>query len=77
MAGLALIYCLPLKWRPMLVFTMLSEFDFHRVLARSEGPALVMFVDGRYHAQIQSEVTPPKMRAALEAALAAAPQDEP
>ena len=114
---------------PMLTLAPLSEFDFHRVLAQSEGPALVMFgapgcgtcrkvekllpgtvdgmvsglfkvdvqqstglarayevfhlpalflfVDGHFHAQIESEVTPPKMRAALEAALAAAPQDEP
>jgi thioredoxin-like negative regulator of GroEL len=113
----------------MLVFSMLSEFDFHRVLARSEGlalvmfgapgcgacrkvekrlpdtvaglvsglfkvdvqqsmglarayevfhlPALFLFVDGHYHARIDSEVTPSKMRAALEAALAMPAQDEP
>lgn len=113
----------------MLAFTPLTEFDFHPVLARSEGTALVMFgapgcgacrkvekllpaavagvasalykvdvqqsmglarayevfhlpalflfVDGHYHAQISSEVTPPQMRMALETALALPPQEEP
>lgn len=40
-------------------------------------PALFLFVDGHYHAQISSELTPPKMRMALETALALAPQEEP
>lgn len=113
----------------MLAFTPLTEFDFHPVLARSEGPVLVvfgapgcgncrrvekllpgavagvasalykvdvqqdmglarayevfhlpalfLFVDGHYHAQINSEVTPTHMRRALETALTLPPQDEP
>lgn len=113
----------------MLAFTPLTEFDFYHVLARNEGPALVMFgapgcgacrkvekmlpgtvagmvsalykvdvqqsmglarayevfhlpalflfVDGHYHAQISSEVTPFHLGAALEVALALPPQDEP
>ena len=40
-------------------------------------PALFLFVDGRYHAPIESEVTAVKMQQALEQALAAPPQDEP
>lgn len=40
-------------------------------------PALFLFVDGRYQAQIDSEVTVVKMEYALERALAAPPQDEP
>jgi thioredoxin-like negative regulator of GroEL len=40
-------------------------------------PALFLFVDGRYHAAIESEVTAVKMQQALERALAAPPQDEP
>ncbi|MDO8892730.1 MAG: thioredoxin family protein [Sulfurimicrobium sp.] len=40
-------------------------------------PALFLFVDGRYHAPIESEVTAMKMKQALEQALAAPPQDEP
>lgn len=40
-------------------------------------PALFLFVDGRYHAPIDSEVTAVKMQQALELALAAPPQDEP
>lgn len=40
-------------------------------------PALFLFVDGRYHAPIESEVTALKMQQALEQALAAPPQDEP
>ena len=113
----------------MLYFKPLAEFDFHRELAASTGPVLVMFsapgcgscrkvekllpgavaglvsalykvdvqqsmglarayevfhlpalfmfVDGRYHAPIESEVTAVKMQQALEQALAAPPQDEP
>ncbi len=113
----------------MLAFTLLTEFDFHPALARSTGPALVMFgapgcgacrkvekllpgaaagvasalykvdvqqdmglarafevfhlpalflfVDGHYHAQISCAVTLPHLSAALEAALALPPQDEP
>ncbi len=40
-------------------------------------PALFLFVDGRYHAPLESEVTAVKMQQALEQALAAPPQDEP
>ncbi|MDP2961894.1 MAG: thioredoxin family protein [Sulfurimicrobium sp.] len=40
-------------------------------------PALFLFVDGRYHAPIESEVTAAKMKQALEQVLAAPPQDEP
>lgn len=40
-------------------------------------PALFLFVDGRYHAPIESEVTPAAMRRALETVLASPPQDEP
>jgi thioredoxin-like negative regulator of GroEL len=40
-------------------------------------PALFLYVDGRYHAPIESEVTADKMKQALEQALASPPQEEP
>lgn len=113
----------------MLPLTPLSEFDFHQVLAATEGavltvfgapgcgtcrkvekllpgaveglvsglfkvdvqqsmglarayevfhlPALFLFLDGRYHAPIHSEITPARMKEALERALAGPPQEEP
>ena len=128
-AGLAVSGTHPLKWRAMSAFAPLTEFDFHRKLAQSDGPVLVMFgapgcgtcrrvekllpeavagkvsalykvdvqqsmglarayevfhlpalflfVDGRFHAAIESEVRPPNMRIALESALALPPQEEP
>ena len=40
-------------------------------------PSLFLFVDGRFHAPLHSEVTPAKMQQAIEAALAKPAQDEP
>ena len=40
-------------------------------------PALFLFVDGHFHAPLHSEVTPPKMQRAIEAALAQPAHDEP
>jgi len=40
-------------------------------------PALFLFRDGRYHARLDCEVTPAALQAAIRAALAAPPQEEP
>lgn len=40
-------------------------------------PALFLFVDGRFHARLDCEITPAALARALHAALAAPPQEEP
>lgn len=40
-------------------------------------PAVLVFVDGRYHAPLATEPTPARLRAALAGVLAAPPQEEP
>jgi len=40
-------------------------------------PAMFLFRDGDFHAELQAEATPQGLRAAVEAALAAEPQEAP
>jgi thioredoxin 1 len=40
-------------------------------------PTLFLYRDGRFHAVVQSEVTPGKLQRAIAAALAAPPEEEP
>lgn len=40
-------------------------------------PTLFLYVDGRYHAHLNCEVTPAKMRAAIEHALLQPAEEEP
>ncbi|NWG86077.1 MAG: thioredoxin family protein [Hydrogenophilaceae bacterium] len=40
-------------------------------------PTLFLFRDGHYHAKLECEVTPDKLRQAIESALARPPEEEP
>ncbi len=40
-------------------------------------PALFLYSDGHYHARLECEITPERLRAAIAAALAAPPEEEP
>jgi thioredoxin-like negative regulator of GroEL len=40
-------------------------------------PALFLYRDGHYHARLECEVTPARLNAAITAALAAQPEEEP
>ncbi len=47
------------------------EFDIFHL------PSLHLYVDGEYHAELQSEARLPKLQAAIAAALAAGPREAP
>ncbi len=55
--------------------------DVQQALARAYDvfhlPALFLFRDGRYHARLDCAITPAALRGAIDAALAAPPQEEP
>lgn len=68
---------------PLLPGLQLFEVDAERDLALTREfdvfhlPALFLYHDGRYHARIDAEARPQALRAALEAALAAPPEEAP
>lgn len=61
----------------MRIFEILTEFDFHGVVAASPGLVLFLFRDGRYHSPLACLPEPDAMRRALAEALVQPAEEEP